>query len=295
MDDWSHLYDHTFAIVGRCVRTGALGVCVQTRSIAVGSRCPWAKSHVGALSTQSLTNTRFGPLALQLMEAGYTAPKVLQELEASDLFIERRQIGIVDRDGHSAVQTGSQTMPWAGQLNGKNYAAVGNGLVGPEVLEAMVKTFLDSEKKELEERLLESIEAGQAAGGQEPPPERRKLRRAPSLRQRCAPPGGPEGRCPSEHHRRATPRVRPLQTQDPLFPTPCWRPGGCRRPAKGLGDSAASEGLISSGSTDIQSDSPAVVVQWFGLCPPSPPLRQAQGRLSDCVRTFKFFPFSQLI
>ena len=162
----SELYDHTFSITGRDERTGVLGVCVQTSAIAVGSRCPYVKAHVGALCSQSLTNPRFGPLALHLMESGYTAPKVVQELEASDPYIEHRQVGIVDRDGHSAARTGSRASQWAGHLTGKNYAAIGNGLVGPQVLEAMAKAFLDSEGEELEERLLRGIEAGQGAGGE---------------------------------------------------------------------------------------------------------------------------------
>ncbi len=166
MDGLSELYDHTFSITGRDEGTGALGVCVQTSAIAVGSRCPYAKAHVGALCSQSLTNPRFGPLALQLLESGYTAIKVVQELEASDPYIERRQVGIVDRDGHSAARTGSDASQWAGQVTGRNFAAIGNGLVGPQVVEAMAKAFQDNGGEDLEERLVRAIEAGQAAGGE---------------------------------------------------------------------------------------------------------------------------------
>lgn len=166
MGDLSGLCDHTFSITGRDERTGALGVCVQTSAIAVGSRCPYAKAHVGALCSQSLTNPRFGPLALHLLESGYTSLKVIQELEGSDPYIELRQVGIVDRDGHSAARTGTDASQWAGQLTGKNYAAIGNGLVGPQVLEAMVKAFHDFANETLEERLVRGIEAGQAAGGE---------------------------------------------------------------------------------------------------------------------------------
>ncbi len=166
MDAWPEMYDHTFSFTGRDERTGALGVCVQTSAIAVGSRCPYVKAHVGAICSQSLTNPRFGPLALQLIEAGYTALKVVQELEASDPYIEHRQVAIVDRDGHAAARTGSEASGWAGQLTGRNYATVGNGLVGPQVLAAMVKSFLATEDEDLEERLVRAIEAGQAAGGE---------------------------------------------------------------------------------------------------------------------------------
>ena len=47
---------HTFTIVGRCSRTGMLGVAITTGDIAVGSRCPYVKPQVGAVSTQAFTD-----------------------------------------------------------------------------------------------------------------------------------------------------------------------------------------------------------------------------------------------
>ena len=37
----------TFSIVGRCERTGQLGVAISSSSIAVGARCPWVRAGVG--------------------------------------------------------------------------------------------------------------------------------------------------------------------------------------------------------------------------------------------------------
>ena len=45
----------TFSIVGRCARTGQLGVAISSSSIAVGARCPWLQAGVGAVSTQNIT------------------------------------------------------------------------------------------------------------------------------------------------------------------------------------------------------------------------------------------------
>ena len=96
---------HTFSIVGRCERTGRLGVGIATRAICVASRCPFVKSNTGAVATQASTDPRLGRLALSLLDQGYSAPKTLQELEASDPYIEHRQLGVVDRDGNSAART----------------------------------------------------------------------------------------------------------------------------------------------------------------------------------------------
>ena len=157
---------HTFSITARCERTGRLGVAITTRAITVGSRCPFVKANVGAVATQANTNPRLGPMALRLMETGYSAPKALEELEASDPYIEYRQLALVDRDGNSAARTGKENQEWAGHIAERNYVAMGNVLLGRHVSEAMARAFEESLDGELEERLLLAIEAGRDAGGQ---------------------------------------------------------------------------------------------------------------------------------
>ena len=157
---------HTFSITARCERTGRLGVAITTRAITVGSRCPFVKANVGAVATQANTDPRLGPTALRLMEMGYSAPKALQELEASDPYIEYRQLAIVDRDGNSAARTGKENREWAGHIAKRNYVAMGNVLLGRHVIEAMAQAFEESPDEEMEERLLLAIEAGRDAGGQ---------------------------------------------------------------------------------------------------------------------------------
>ena len=39
----------TYSLAGRCARTGMLGTIVTTSSIAVGNRCQFARSGVGAV------------------------------------------------------------------------------------------------------------------------------------------------------------------------------------------------------------------------------------------------------
>lgn len=156
----------TFTIVARCERTGMLGVGLTTREIAVTSRCPHVKARVGAVSTQARTDPRLGHLAIKLLELGYSASKVVEELKASDPYIEHRQIGVVDRDGNSAAYTGSDNRDWAGHISQKNYIAMGNALTSEEVVRAMAEAFEASAGETLEERLMRVIEAGRDAGGQ---------------------------------------------------------------------------------------------------------------------------------
>ena len=157
---------NTFTVLGRCARTGRIGVAVTTREMATGSRVPSVKSNVGAVATQASTDPRLGPLGLELLGLGYPAQRVMAELEASDPYIERRQVGIVDRWGSVAVRTGKENRDWAGHATGDGFIAMGNYLVGDRVVPAMAKALEDSADDDLEARLLLGIEAGTAAGGQ---------------------------------------------------------------------------------------------------------------------------------
>ena len=157
---------HTFTIVGRCRRTGMLGVAITTSDLAVGSRCPYVKPLVGAVSTQAFTDPRLGPFALRLLETGYSCSGALQQVETNDPYIDRRQLGLVDSDGNSAARTGTLNKPWAGHIADRNYVAMGNGLVGEQVVAAIATAYEQLESEDLEERLLRAIEAGQEAGGE---------------------------------------------------------------------------------------------------------------------------------
>ena len=157
---------HTFSIIGRCSRTGMLGIAITTSDLCVGSRCPYIKPLVGAVSTQAATDPRLGPFAIRLLDLGYSAVRVIKEIETSDLHIERRQIGVVDQDGGSAARTGSLNTPWAGHILGPNYVAMGNALAGEQVVRSMATAFEDTKEEDLEDRLLQAIIAGSDAGGE---------------------------------------------------------------------------------------------------------------------------------
>ena len=157
---------NTFTAIARCPRTGKLGIAVTTSEMATGGRVPTIKAHVGAVATQASTDPRLGPLGLHLLELGYPAHRVIAELEVSDPYIEHRQIGVVDRWGHTAVRTGANNRDWAGHFTGDGWITMGNYLVNEGVAAAMAQAMRDSVEEDLEERLVRAIEAGTAAGGQ---------------------------------------------------------------------------------------------------------------------------------
>ncbi len=157
---------HTFTAIGRCPRTGRLGVSVTTSEIGTGGRVPSVMANVGAVGTQAYTDPRLGPLAIRLLELGYPAARVMAELEASDPHIEWRQLGIVDRYGRTAVRTGSGNTAWAGHKTGEGWVVMGNALINEGVVGSMAQAMEEFEDKDIEIRLMNAISAGTDAGGQ---------------------------------------------------------------------------------------------------------------------------------
>ncbi len=157
---------NTFTIVARCPREGLLGVALTSSPLSVAARCSFIRANVGAVSTQAYAHPGLGPLALNLLETGFSPEKALTEIRASDRFSEHRQIGLVDRNGNSAVFTGKDALEWRGHRNGRNYVVMGNYLVNDQVVPAMEDAWLSSDGELFEERLMRAVEAGKAAGGE---------------------------------------------------------------------------------------------------------------------------------
>jgi uncharacterized Ntn-hydrolase superfamily protein len=154
----------TYSIVARDRTTGDLGVAVQSRFLAVGSVVPWARAGVGAIATQSYANVGFGPDGLTLLAGGATATDALAKLVEADRLRVQRQVGIVDVRGASATHTGRSCFAWAGGRTGIDYAAQGNILAGPAVVDGLADTF-EAGGLPFPELLVACLGAADAAGG----------------------------------------------------------------------------------------------------------------------------------
>ena len=156
---------NTFSIVARDPNNGMLGVALSTKFPAIGAISSWARAGVGAIATQARTNPLLAIEGLDLLEEGLGAGDALGKLLARDNEPERRQLAIVDARGETAAHTGTAADPWRGHRTGENYAVAGNLLIGEETVTAMAETFESSSGRDLSERLLLALEAGQEAGG----------------------------------------------------------------------------------------------------------------------------------
>ena len=155
----------TYSLAACDLEAGQWGVATQSKFLAVGSVVPWAEPNVGAIATQAYANPRYGPQGLALLREGLGAYEVVERLTAADEGRAHRQVGIVDALGGSASHTGDECMDWAGGRTGRCYAAQGNILVSRGTVDALAETFEDTAGKPLAERLLDCLDAAQAAGG----------------------------------------------------------------------------------------------------------------------------------
>jgi uncharacterized Ntn-hydrolase superfamily protein len=155
----------TFSVVGRSADGRSLGVAVASKFLAVGSAVPAARLDLGAIATQSYANTLYKRDGLALLDAGRTAQETLEALLAADSGRETRQAGVVDASGRSATFTGAECLDWAGGVAGEGYAIQGNILAGAHVVEEMQRVWLADPGASLPERLLVTLAAGEAAGG----------------------------------------------------------------------------------------------------------------------------------
>ncbi len=181
----SHLQKlaHTYSIVAIDSATGDLGVAVQSKFPNVGGIVPWAKAGVGAVATQSLGNTAYGELGLDLIARGASAEEALRIVMRSDTMLADRQVGMVDAHGNAASFSGTSTFDWSGGrvgsptgkgsiaggkgqvITGRTFAAQANIMVSDRTVANLADAFEKSRAGSLAERLLEALKAGQAGGG----------------------------------------------------------------------------------------------------------------------------------
>lgn len=156
----------TYSIVARDLETGEMGVAVQSHWFSVGPIVPWAEAGVGAVATQSLVDPAYGPLGLELMRTGRTAPEALRSLLAGDDGRAVRQVAMIDAAGRVATHTGDRCIAAAGHVTDEEhqFSVQANLMLGEEVWPAMAKAYREA-TGDLADRMLAALEAAQSVGG----------------------------------------------------------------------------------------------------------------------------------
>jgi uncharacterized Ntn-hydrolase superfamily protein len=154
----------TYSMIARDAATGEMGVAVQSNWFSVGSLVTFGEPGVGVVATQANVEVAYGPRGLALMRAGRSAPEALAELVAADPIENERQVAMIDAHGGVVAHTGAACMRHAGQVVGHGYSAQANLMASDRVWGAMAEAF-QAAGGSLTARLLDALDAGEAAGG----------------------------------------------------------------------------------------------------------------------------------
>jgi uncharacterized Ntn-hydrolase superfamily protein len=163
--DYDPNYLATFSIIAREPSTGELAFAVQSKAFAAGNRAVHIKAGLAVIAHQASANPMYGEIGFELLRAGYTPQQALDAMLRSDEGRDSRQIAILDAQGRTASWDGPGANDWKGHTCGVNYCAQGNILAGPQVVDALAKTFESTAGRPLAERLMDALDAAQAAGG----------------------------------------------------------------------------------------------------------------------------------
>jgi uncharacterized Ntn-hydrolase superfamily protein len=154
----------TYSLVAFDPDTGECGVAVQSHWFSVGGLVTWGEPGVGAVATQANVEVAYGPRGLARMRTGASAPEALVELVAADELGAVRQVAMVDAHGGVGAHTGAECMSFCGQELANHHSAQGNLMATDRVWGEMSAAF-EAGEGSLAERLLDALDAGEAAGG----------------------------------------------------------------------------------------------------------------------------------
>ena len=157
-------FAHTFSIIARDPDTGEFGAAVQSHWFSTGSLVLWVEAGVGAVATQSMVEVSYGPLGLNLMRAGISAPDAMAGLLAADSQRQVRQVAMIDAMGRVNAHTGDRCIAAAGHIVGEQFSVQANMMLKDTVWGAMAEAFRGASGA-LAERLLAALDAAQAEGG----------------------------------------------------------------------------------------------------------------------------------
>lgn len=158
----------TFSIVAREPDASLFGIAIASSSPAVAARCAHARTGVGAVATQNITNPALGPAVLDLLQRGRQADVAVEEALASEPYAAYRQLLAIGPSGPAVIRSGSHVLGSHGEAIGEHAAAAGNLLASAAVPVAMIESF-EQTRGHFGDRLLAALRAALIAGGEAGP------------------------------------------------------------------------------------------------------------------------------
>lgn len=159
----------TLSIAARSADAKSFGVAIASSSPAVAARCAHARSAVGAVATQNITDPSLGPAILERLAGGASSAAALEDTLRTTPFGAYRQLVVIGRDGPPAIHSGAKALGVVATALGVRAGAAGNLLADAGVPAAMISAFEKGGARSFAEDLLNALRAGAAAGGEAGP------------------------------------------------------------------------------------------------------------------------------
>lgn len=156
----------TWSVIAVDRDTGEIGIA--------GASCTFDVSGIasivpgkGAIVVQAASHYYARMLGVQKMDEGAAIQDILQVMKQDQFTPSKQQYGVILlAEGTSPiVDTGSEVKRFAGSKIGNNVAVLGNILVGEQVINEAFHTFTNTHETNFSNRLISSLQAGAAAGG----------------------------------------------------------------------------------------------------------------------------------
>ena len=157
----------TFSIVAYDESRQEWGIAVATNNIYVGNSTIYIKPGLGAFSVIAETEPDYALNGFEQLQKGKTIKEAVLFTKKADKAAHYRQVSGLDKNGNAFAFTGEALKYWNGvssHLVGDKFVVMGNQL-DEKVLKTMATAYQNAQGT-LAQRLLKSLVAGQAAGGQ---------------------------------------------------------------------------------------------------------------------------------
>jgi len=156
----------TFSILAHDKKTGTYAAAAATGSLCVGGWVIRGDIERGLSASQGTAPSPFWrDDAIRLMGQGVTAGDAVFAVTQGDAGRGHRQLITLDREGRAGGFTGGKSVPAAAHRCFSGLAVAGNMLSSEAVLDALVTCYREGDGEDMAERLLASLRAAEAAGG----------------------------------------------------------------------------------------------------------------------------------
>ncbi|MBL1148343.1 MAG: DUF1028 domain-containing protein [Proteobacteria bacterium] len=155
----------TFSILAFDREQDLIGSAVASKWTGVGGCTQFFRPGTGLVNIQNHSYAQVAYRILDNIETGMALSDSLAQALSGDNAREKRQCLLADLHGHFHAASGAACSGIFRHKVSVNCAAAGNTLAKPDVVDAMIDAYESSASNVMTERLLDALEAGQAAGG----------------------------------------------------------------------------------------------------------------------------------